>query len=538
MPKEIRFNTEARESLKAGIDKLANAVKVTLGPKGRNVVIQSNFGEDTITKDGVTVADAIVLPDIVENIGARMVKTVATRTAEIAGDGTTTATVLAQAIVSEGLKNLAAGANPLGLKRGIDLAVKSVVDRLKSDAIPVNEDLEKITQISTISSNGDIQIGGLITTAIREVGPTGSITIQGSQKQETYVEVEKGMQFRKGWLADAFCTNSEEELVEYENPTVIIINRRINSFVELADVLDKAIIQKRPIFIIAQEIEAQPLQALIVNRTHGGRQIVAVKAPLFGDQQKEVLEDIAIFTGATIIGDESGYALDKPEIKWFGRCEKIKIDKNSTTIFGGKGSPEKLESRITLLKNKIAEAENEYVKGQVKDRLAKLTGGVAVIYVGATSEVEQKEKKDRVIDSLHAAYAAIEEGYVPGGGFALYKASYQIPAYDLLERDTQVGIEIIKKAIQVPLKTIAENAGVNGEVVASVIKDLNFAKGYNARDDKYEDLIAAGIIDPVKVVRVALEHAASVAGMILTTECVISNDEIVKPLGMGMPSFM
>lgn len=529
MSREIRYNREGREKLKAGVDALANAVKVTLGPKGRNVIIQKNFDQPVITKDGVTVAKSVFLPDIVENMGAQLVKQVAKRAAELAGDGTTTATVIAQAIVEEGMKSIVAGANPMDIKRGIDLAAKFTVDDLKHQVEVVGDDFDKIEQIGTISANGDKEIGKIIADAMREVGPDGSVSVEGSQTAETYASIEKGMQFNRGYLSHHFVTNQEEGVVEYENPQVVIVNKRISAFPEIAPLLEKAFAIRRPLFLIVQDMEAQPLQALIINRTRAGRELVVVKAPAFGDQQKEILEDIAVLTGATIIGDETGHKLDEPNNKWFGKCKSIKIDKDFTYIFDGAGEQEKIELRVAQLRKSIAAAPSDFVKNQLKARLAKLVGGVAIIHVGATSEVEMKEKKDRVDDALHATRAAVEEGVVIGGGTALLYVAYgRLAGLGSDNPDIKRGIEILRQSIVAPFRVILENAGENAEFVRrSLLSEYapESGKGYNAATGKFCDLKAEGIIDPFKVTRIAVEHAASIAGMILTTECVISNIE-------------
>lgn len=533
MAREIRFKEEARDKLKRGVDQLADAVKVTLGPRGRNVIIQRNFANPFITKDGVTVAKNIELPDTVENMGAQLVREVAARTADLAGDGTTTATILAQSIVATGMKNIVAGANPMDLKRGIDKAVIAVVEHLRSQSEVIGDDFDKIEQIGTISANGDHVIGKLIADAMREVGNDGSVTVQGSESPETYSEVEKGLQFNRGYLSQHFCTSEENLVAEYENPYILVVNKRISAFPEIAPALEKAVGSGRPVLLIAQDIEAQPLQALVVNRVRGSRKLVAVKAPLFGDQQKDILDDIAVFTGATVIGDEAGFKLDAPEVKWFGKCDRIKVTKDATIIFGGKGDQEKIDLRVSQIKKLLAETDSDFVKNQLKNRLAKLTGGVAVIYVGAISEVEMVEKKARVDDALSATRAAVEEGIVVGGGVALLKAEAALLELEAVNDDEHIGINIVRRALQVPMRTIADNAGVDGSVVLNAVWFNKFAVGYNARTNQFEDLKAAGVIDPTKVTRVAIENAGSVAGMILTTECVISNDKEVEVPGMG-----
>lgn len=539
MARETRFNKEAREKLKTGIDILANAVKVTLGPKGRNVIIQKNFASSIITKDGVTVANNIVHPesnfklkDPVENMGAELLKEVASKTAEVAGDGTTTATVLAQAIVTAGLKYVAAGANPMDLKRGIDKAAQAVVEYLKSISEEVGDDFIKVQQIGTISANGDEAIGKLIAEAMEKVTTDGVVAVESSKGTDTYLREEEGMQFQRGFLSPYFITNEKENTVEYDNPNILIYSGRIKSFPEVVPVLERAFSNDKPLLLIVGDIEAAPLQALVINRAKRQMKIVVVKAPGFGDQQKEVLEDMCVLTGATLIGDERGLKLDNIAAGHFGKCEKVIIDKNTTIIFKGKGDPEKIQARAAGLRTLIEDTDSDFLKGQYKTRLAKLVGGIAIICVGAHSEVEMQEKKDRVDDALHATRAAVEEGIVDGGGFALFEASYYMPPIFYDNEDQNLGVEILRQALRVPLFTIAENAGVNGQVVSEKIKESNFTVGYNARTDTYENLRKAGIIDPTKVTRVAVENAASIAGMILTTECVIYNDEEVKP---GVP---
>ena len=531
MSREIRFNREAREKLKAGVDALANAVKVTLGPKGRNVIIQKNFAPPSITKDGVTVAKSIFLPDIVENMGAQLVKEVAAKTGEIAGDGTTTATVLAQAIVDQGLLNIIAGANPMELKQGIDEAAKAVIINLKAQSEEIGDNFEKIEQIGTISANGDAAIGKIIADAMREVGKDGSVSVEASPTAETFSTIEKGMQFRRGYLSPHFITNQEEMLVEYDNPMVVIVNKRISAFPEIAPLLEKAFTVRRPLFLIVQDMEAQPLQAMIINRTRGGREVVVVKAPGFGDQQKEILEDIAILTGATLIGDDAGYRLDEPQTKWFGKCKSIKVDKDTTSIFEGAGDTDKIDLRISQLRKSIENGPSDFVKNQLKSRLARLSGGIAIIHVGATSELEMREKKDRVDDALHATRAAVEEGILPGGGIALIKAALSITGMKSATMHRSLGVDILRRALFAPFTTIVDNSGANsGYALSIVLSNLEKdpGSGYDAFNGATCNMKNMGIIDPTKVARVAVEHAASVAGMILTTECVVSNIEDVQ----------
>lgn len=520
--KEISFNTEAREKLKAGVDALANAVRVTLGPKGRNVVIQRSFGAPTITKDGVSVAKEIELEDPIQNMGAQMVKEVASKTADIAGDGTTTATVLAQAMVASGMKNVAAGANPIEIKRGIDKATKAVIAHLKSQSELIGSDFEKIKQVASISANNDDEIGALIADAMKKVSTEGVITVEEAKGTETYMEEVMGMQFDRGYLSPYFVTNTEEMIVEYENPYILIHDKKISNMQDLVPILEKVIGAGRSLLIIAEDIESQALGVLVVNRLRAGLKVVAVKAPGFGDRRKAMLEDIAILTGGTVISEEQGYKLENVEMDHLGSCDKVTVDKDNTTIVDGKGSADDIKGRINQLKQQIEKTTSDYDREKLQERLAKLAGGVAVLYVGAPTEVEMKEKKDRVDDALHATRAAVEEGIVVGGGVTFIRA---ISALDKVKGDNEdqnIGIQLVKKSLEAPLRIIAENAGLEGSVVLNRVRNSRGAQGFNARTEKYEDLKKAGVIDPMKVARVALENASSIAGMILTTECVIS----------------
>jgi chaperonin GroEL len=546
MAKEISFNTDARNTLKAGIDALANAVKVTLGPKGRNVVIQKAFGAPAVTKDGVSVAKEIELENPVENMGAQMVKEVASKTADLAGDGTTTATVLAQAIVNAGMKYVTAGANPIELKRGIDKAVRQVVGSLKTASEQIGDDFSKIKQVASISANNDDQIGSLIADAMQRVTKDGVITVEEAKGTDTYVDEVLGMQFDRGYLSPYFVTNTENMSVEYDNPLILIYDKKISNVQDIVPVLEKAAGQGRPLLIIAEDVESQALGLLVVNRLRGGLKVVAVKAPGFGDRRKAMLEDIAILTGGTVISEEQGYKLENADLEHLGSCEKIAIDKDNTTVVNGKGTEDAIKSRINQIKSQIETTTSDYDREKLQERLAKLAGGVAVLYVGAPTEVEMKEKKDRVDDALHATRAAVEEGIVVGGGVALVRAGAALDGFSGDNEDQNMGIAIVRKALESPLRTIAENAGVEGSVVLMKVKEGTGDFGYNARTEVYEDLKAAGVIDPTKVTRVALENAGSIAGMVLTTECVISDKPEeggamgggMPPMGGGMPGMM
>ncbi len=523
MAKDIHFSGDARAKLKAGVDALADAVKVTLGPKGRNVVIQKSFGAPQVTKDGVTVAKEIELEDPVMNMGAQMVKEVASRTADLAGDGTTTATILAQAIIKAGLKNVTAGANPMDLKRGIDKATKTIIENLKKQSETVGNNNEKIKQVATISANNDEEIGTLIADAMKRVTKDGVITVEEAKGTDTYVEEVLGMQFDRGYLSPYFVTDAEKMEADYENPYVLIYDKKISNMQELLPVLEKVVATSRPLLIIAEDVESQALGVLVVNRLRAQLKIVAVKAPGFGDRRKAMLEDIAILTGGTVISEEQGYKLENTELNMLGTCEKITVDKDNTTMVNGAGKKKAIKARIGQIKSQIETTTSDYDKEKLQERLAKLAGGVAVLYVGAPSEVEMKEKKDRVDDALHATRAAIEEGIVTGGGVALVRAISSLKNLKGGNEDQAIGIEIVKKALEAPIRAIAENAGVEGSVVFQRVYNSRGDQGYNARTDKYENLKANGVIDPTKVTRVALENAASIAGMVLTTECVIND---------------
>ena len=523
MAKDISFNTDARDKLKAGVDALANAVKVTLGPKGRNVVIEKSFGAPHITKDGVTVAKEIERKDPVENMGAKMVREVASKTADIAGDGTTTATVLAQAMVTAGLKNVVAGANPMDLKRGIDKATKVIVEDLNNRSLVVGDDFEKIQQIGAISANNDEEIGTLIADAMKRVTKDGVITVEEAKGRETYVNEVIGMQFDRGYLSPYFVTNTEDMITEYENPYILIHDKKISNMQDIVPLLEKCVGEGRPLLMIAEDVESQALGVLVVNRLRAQLKVVAVKAPGFGDRRKAMLEDIAILTGGTVISEEQGFKLENADVMHLGQAEKIVVDKDNTTIVNGAGTAENITARINQIKAQIESTSSDYDREKLQERLAKLAGGVAVLYVGAPTEVEMKEKKDRVDDALHATRAAVEEGVVPGGGVALVRAIASLDKTTGVNDDENTGIEIVRKALESPLRTIASNAGVEGSVILHNVlsKDGNY--GYNARTNEFEDLLEAGVIDPTKVTRIALENAASIAGMILTTECVIND---------------
>jgi len=538
MAKDISFNLEARDALKRGVDALANAVKVTLGPKGRNVIIDKKYGAPSITKDGVTVAKEIELKNTVENMGAQMVKEVASKTADVAGDGTTTATVLAQAIVTAGLRNVAAGANPMDLKRGIDKAVISVVESLKKMSKSVGDDISKIEQIATISANNDNEIGKLIAEAMGKVKKEGVITVEEAKGTETTVTVVEGMQFDRGYISPYFVTNPDKMESVLENPYILLYDKKISNMKELLPILEKAIQTGRPLLIIAEDVDGEALATLVVNKLRGSLKIAAVKAPGFGDRRKAMMEDIAILTGGTVISEELGFKLDQTELTSLGRAEKISIDKDNTTIVNGAGSKEDILSRVNQIKAQIETTTSDYDKEKLQERLAKLAGGVAVLYVGAATEVEMKEKKDRVDDALHATRAAVEEGFIPGGGVAYIRC---IPALDTLKgvsEDESTGINIVKRALEEPLRQIVANAGLEGSIIVQKVKEGKDDFGYNARTDVYENMLAAGVIDPTKVTRVALENAASIASMLLTTECVLSDIKEDKPAMPSMPGGM
>jgi len=538
MAKEIKFDIDARAMLKEGVDELANAVKVTLGPKGRNVVLEKKFGAPHITKDGVTVAKDIELSDPYKNMGAQMVKEVASKTGDIAGDGTTTATVLAQSIINVGLKNITAGANPMDIKRGIDQAVEKVIKHLKSQAQVVGDDLSKIEQIARISANDDQEIGKLIAEAMNKVHKEGVITVEESKSTSTYVEVVEGMQFDRGYISAYFVTNAEKMEAELENPYILIYDKKISSMKDMLPVLESTAQTSRPLLIIAEDVESEALATLVVNRLRGSLRVCAVKAPGFGDRRKEMLEDIAILTGGTVISEEKGLKLEHATLDMLGTAEKVTVNKENTTVVNGYGDKEMIKARVAQIKQQMTTTTSDYDKEKLQERLAKLSGGVAVLYIGAASEVEMKNKKDRVDDSLHATRAAIEEGIVPGGGVAYIRAIAAIENLKGENEDQTTGIEIIKRAIEEPLRQIAVNAGREGAVIAQAVKSGKGDFGYNAQTDKYEKLLKSGVIDPVKVVRVALENAASVAGMFLTTEAVIVDEKEEKqpampPQGMG-----
>ncbi len=545
MAKDIYFDVEAREKLKRGVDSLANAVKVTLGPKGRNVVISKKFGAPQVTKDGVTVAKEIELSDPVENMGAQMVKEVASKTADIAGDGTTTATVLAQAIIGAGLKNVAAGANPMDLKRGIDKAVAEVVRNLKAISKEVGSDNEKIQQIASISANNDETIGRLIAEAMKVVGKDGVITVEEAKGTETEVKTVEGMQFDRGYLSPYFVTNTEKMITEMENPLILICEKKISSMKELLPILEPVVQNGKSLLIIAEDVDGEALGTLVVNRLRGSLKIAAVKAPGFGDRRKAMLEDIAILTGGQVISEERGMTLENTTLDMLGTAEKIEIDKDNTTVINGKGKKEDIKARVGQIKAQIDSTSSEYDKEKLQERLAKLAGGVAVLYVGAPTEVEMKEKKDRVDDALAATRAAVEEGVVAGGGVALIRAIESLDKLKGENEDEMTGIAIVKRAAEEPLRQIIANAGGEGAVIVQKVREGEGDFGYNARTDKYEDLFKAGVIDPTKVTRIAIENAASIASMLLTTECVISDQpeesnaaSAMAGMGGGMPGMM
>ena len=540
MAKNITFDIEARDALKRGVDALANAVKVTLGPKGRNVIIDRKFGAPIITKDGVTVAKEIELEDAVENMGAQMVKEVASKTADIAGDGTTTATVLAQAIVATGLKNVAAGANPMDLKRGIDKAVKAVVSELQKQSIEVGDNLDKIEQVASISANNDNSIGALIAEAMAKVKKEGVITVEEAKGTDTTVEVVEGMQFDRGYLSPYFVTNAEKMEAELENAYILIYDKKISNMKDILPILEQTTQTGRPILIIAEDVDGEALATLVVNKIRGSLKIAAVKAPGFGDRRKAMLEDIAILTGGTVVSEERGFKLENATIEMLGQADKIVIDKDNTTVVNGKGEKEGIELRVNQIKAQMETTTSDYDREKLQERLAKLAGGVAVLYVGAASEIEMKEKKDRVDDALAATRAAVEEGIVPGGGVALVRAAAALESVSVENEDERTGVQIITKAIESPLRQIVANAGGEGAVIVSKIQEGKADFGYNAKTDTFEPMLEAGIIDPTKVTRVALENAASVAGMLLTTECVLADipEENPSPMGGGMPGGM
>ncbi|MCJ1807473.1 chaperonin GroEL [Flavobacterium covae] len=543
MAKDIKFDIEARDGLKRGVDALANAVKVTLGPKGRNVIISKSFGAPHVTKDGVSVAKEVELKDTLENMGAQMVKEVASKTNDLAGDGTTTATVLAQAIVKEGLKNVAAGANPMDLKRGIDKAVEAIVTDLGKQAKEVGSSTDKIKQVASISANNDEVIGDLIATAFGKVGKEGVITVEEAKGTDTYVDVVEGMQFDRGYLSPYFVTNTEKMEVELERPYILLYDKKVSSLKELLPILEPVAQSSKPLLIIAEDVDGEALSTLVVNKLRGALKIAAVKAPGFGDRRKAMLEDIAILTGGTVISEESGYTLENATLEMLGTAEKVSIDKDNTTIVNGAGDNEMIKNRVNQIKAQMESTTSDYDREKLQERLAKLAGGVAVLYVGAASEVEMKEKKDRVDDALHATRAAVEEGIVAGGGVALLRAKAVLADIKSENGDEATGIQIVSRAIEAPLRTIVENAGLEGSVIVAKVAEGKENFGYNAKTDEYVDMLEAGIIDPKKVTRVALENAASVSGMILTTECALIDikEEVPAggmPMGGGMPGMM
>jgi chaperonin GroEL len=544
MAKEIKFDTDARDLLKKGVDELANAVKVTLGPKGRNVIIEKKFGAPHITKDGVTVAKEVELSDPFENMGAQLVKEVASKTGDDAGDGTTTATVLAQSIIAVGLKNVTAGANPMDLKRGIDKAVIAVVANIKDQSKEVGDDFNKIEQVASVSANNDATIGKLIADAMRKVKKEGVITIEEAKGMETTIEVVEGMQFDRGYISPYFVTNTEKMEVEQEKPFILIYDKKISNLKEILPILEATVQSGRPLLIIAEDIDGEALGTLVVNRLRGSLKIAAVKAPGFGDRRKEMLEDIAILTGGVVISEEKGMKLDGATIEMLGTADKVTINKDNTTIVNGAGAKEAIETRVAQIKAQIETTTSDYDREKLQERLAKLAGGVAVLYVGAASEVEMKEKKDRVDDALSATRAAIAEGIVPGGGVAYIRAIEALEGLKGDNEDETTGIEIVKRAIEEPLRQIVANAGKEGAVVVQKVKEGTADFGYNARTDEYQEMYAAGVIDPAKVTRVALENAASIAGMMLTTECVIGEKKednpapMMPPMGGGMGGMM
>lgn len=543
MAKDITFDIEARDGIKRGVDALANAVKVTLGPKGRNVIISKSFGAPQVTKDGVTVAKEIELEDALENMGAQMVKEVASKTNDLAGDGTTTATVLAQAIVKEGLKNVAAGANPMDLKRGIDKAVEAIVTDLEKQSAKVGNSSEKIKQVASISANNDDVIGELIAEAFGKVGKEGVITVEEAKGTETYVDVVEGMQFDRGYLSPYFVTNSEKMNAELDSPYILLFDKKISNMKDLLPVLEPVAQTGKPLLIIAEDVDGEALATLVVNKLRGALKIAAVKAPGFGDRRKAMLEDIAILTGGTVISEERGFTLESATIDMLGTAETVTIDKDNTTIVNGAGSKATIKARVGQIKSQIETTTSDYDREKLQERLAKLAGGVAVLYVGAASEVEMKEKKDRVDDALHATRAAVEEGIVAGGGVALVRAKKALSKVDASNADQETGVQIVNRAIEAPLRTIVSNAGGEGSVVIAKVMEGKKDFGYNAKNGEYTDMLKAGIIDPKKVTRVALENAASVSGMILTTECALTDIKEDAPAmppmgGGGMPGMM
>src|SRR5215210_2655216 len=538
MAKQLLFNTDARAKMLRGVDAMADAVKVTLGPKGRNVVIEKKFGAPVITKDGVTVAKEIELEDAIENMGAQMVKEVASKTADIAGDGTTTATVLAQAIITEGLKNVAAGANPMDLKRGIEKAVRAVVENLRSQSQTVGNDNKKIEQVATISANNDSEIGKLIAQAMEKVSKDGVITIEEAKGIETTVDVVEGMQFDRGYISPYFVTNSEKMQVELDNPYILIYDKKISSMKDILHILEKVAQQGAPLVIISEDLEGEALATLVVNKLRGTLKVAAVKAPGFGDRRKEMLQDLAILTKGVVISEEQGYKLENADLTYLGTADSITIDKDNTTIVGGRGQKEDITGRVNQIKAQIETTTSDYDKEKLQERLAKLSGGVAVLDIGAATEMEMKEKKDRVDDALHATRAAVEEGIVPGGGVAYVRAIESLGNINTLNADEATGVQIVRRSLEEPLRQIVENCGIEGSVVVNKVREGKGDFGFNARDEEYENLIAAGVIDPTKVTRIALENAASIAGMLLTTECVVADKPEPKAAAGGHPGGM
>tara|TARA_B100001173_G_scaffold44142_1_gene34847 strand:- start:193 stop:1827 length:1635 start_codon:yes stop_codon:yes gene_type:complete len=544
MAKDIKFDIEARDGLKRGVDALANSVKVTLGPKGRNVILSKSFGGPQVTKDGVTVAKEIELENELENMGAQMVKEVASKTNDLAGDGTTTATVLAQAIVKEGLKNVASGANPMDLKRGIDKAVSCITDELNKQSKQVGNSSEKIKQVASISANNDLTVGDLIATAFEKVGKEGVITVEEAKGTDTYVDVVEGMQFDRGYLSPYFVTNADKMITELENPYILLFDKKISNLQEILPILEPVSQSGRSLLIIAEDVEGQALATLVVNKLRGGLKIASVKAPGFGDRRKAMLEDIAILTGGTVVSEERGFSLENADLTMLGTAETVTIDKDNTTIVNGAGKASEIKARVSQIKAQIETTTSDYDKEKLQERLAKLAGGVAVLYVGAASEVEMKEKKDRVDDALHATRAAVEEGIVAGGGVALIRTKEKLSKLKSENADETTGIQIVEKAIEAPIRTIVENAGGEGSIVIAKVLDSKDNVGYDAKKEVYVDMLKAGIIDPKKVTRIALENAASVAGMILTTECAVidikeDNPAPMPPMGGGgMPGMM
>ncbi|MGC9471339.1 MAG: chaperonin GroEL [Bacteroidales bacterium] len=535
MAKEIKFNIEARDRLKSGVDQLAEAVKVTLGPKGRNVIIEKKFGAPQVSKDGVTVAKEIELEDKFENMGAQMVKEVASKTADDAGDGTTTATLLAQSMVDVGIKNVTAGANPMDLKRGIDKAVAKVVSRLREMSHTIGDDTEKIEQVATISANNDSSIGKLISEAMTKVKKEGVITVEEAKGTETTVEVVEGMQFDRGYISPYFITDTEKMEAVLEDPYILLHDKKISTMKDLLPILESVSQAGRPLLIIAEDVDGEALATLVVNKLRGALKIAAVKAPGFGDRRKEMLEDIAVLTGGTVISEEKGLRLENTTMDMLGNAEKVTVDKENTTIVNGAGEPDLIKARVGQIKKQIEATTSDYDKEKLQERLAKLAGGVAVLYVGAASEVEMKERKDRVDDALSATRAAVEEGIIPGGGVAYLRAIPDLDQIETENEDERTGVEIVKRALEEPIRQIAENAGVDGSIVVMKVKEGKDDFGYNARTDTYESLYKSGVIDPTKVARIALENAASIAGMLLTTECALVEEEEEKPMPGGAP---